>query len=122
MRRHSPKFRSYFGALQCFYLPCNRAVRPEKRPSFSYMSVWCALASQVSAKMLTPKIPYQKVAFDKEPWSPLPWTVYETDPVSATSNHVLGVFPFFLGFHISFLSKMLISEVHGAYIYTYIAR
>lgn len=97
-------------------------MHPEKRPSFSYVSVWCALASQMSAKMLTPKILYQKVAFDKGPWSPLPWTVCETGPVSASRDHVLGVFPFFLGFHICLLSKMLISEVHGAYIYTDIAR
>lgn len=49
-------------------------MHPEERPSFSYLSVWCALASQRSAKMLTPKILYQKVAFDKGPWSLLAQT------------------------------------------------
>lgn len=95
-------------------------MHPEKRPSFSYVSVWCALTSQASAKMLTPKILYQKVAFEKGLWSPLPLTLYETGPVSASSDRMLGVFPFFLGFHICLLSKILISEVHGAYIHTYI--
>lgn len=42
-----------------------------------------------------------------------PWT----GPVSASSDDVLGVFPFFLGFHIGLQSKMLISEECGAYIH-----
>lgn len=73
-RETHQKFLSDFMALECFYSISNRAVHPEKRPLFSYLSVWCALASQGSAKMLTPKILYQKVAFDKRPWSPLPQT------------------------------------------------
>lgn len=95
-------------------------MHPERRPSFSYVSVWCALASQVSVKMLTPKILYQKVALDKGLWLPLPWTVCETGPVSASSDCALGVFPFFLGFHICLRSKTFISEVCGAYIDLYI--
>ncbi|KAI1233339.1 hypothetical protein IHE44_0004511 [Lamprotornis superbus] len=63
-----------FLSLWCFYSISNTAGQPEKTPLFSTLSVWCALASQGSAKMLTPKILYQKVAFDKGPWSPLPRT------------------------------------------------
>lgn len=42
-----------------------------------------------------------------------PWT----GPVSASSDGVLGEFPFFLGFHIGLQSKMLVSEERGAYIH-----